>query len=125
MKAAVDYIGCNETDLHSPETILCLRNQSMDSLLHASLKTYRPDVNIGDIWLPSIDGDFLPDSASSLIRQRKFAKHLNVMLGWCEDDVTLFTDVNISTANNLEISSPVTYRTCQVDMSMSFSRSIL
>ncbi|KAL7950437.1 Alpha/Beta hydrolase protein [Trichoderma barbatum] len=100
MKAVVDDVGCNETDFYSPETLVCLRNQSMDSVLQASLKTYRSDINIGDIWLPEIDGDFLPDNPSTLLKQGKFAKHLNVLLGWCEDDVTLFTDKSISTADD-------------------------
>lgn len=100
MKALVDYVGCNETDFHSSDTLLCLRNHSMDSLLQASLETYRSDINVGDIWLPSIDGDFLPECPSALLKQGKFAKNLNVMLSWCEDDVTLFTDESISTADD-------------------------
>ncbi|UKZ51973.1 hypothetical protein TrVGV298_005740 [Trichoderma virens] len=100
MRAVVDYVGCNETDFHSTETLLCLRNQSMDSLLQASLKTYRTDINVGDIWLPSVDDDFLPECPAALIQQGKFAKNLNVMLGWVEDDVTLFTDESISTADD-------------------------
>lgn len=100
MKAVVDYVGCNETDFHSSDTLLCLRNHSMDSLLQASLKTYRSDINVGDIWLPSIDGDFLPECPAALLKQGKFAKNLNVMLSWCEDDVTLFTDESISTADD-------------------------
>ncbi|KAL7939009.1 Alpha/Beta hydrolase protein [Trichoderma chlorosporum] len=100
MKAVVDYVGCNKTDFHSTDTLLCLRNQSMDSLLQASLKTYRTDINVGDIWLPSIDGDFLPDCPEALLKNGRFAKNLNVMLSWTEDDVTFFTNESISTADD-------------------------
>jgi carboxylesterase type B len=99
-KAVSDYIGCNETDLHSPETVLCLRNSDMKTLLEASIATYRPDVNLGDIWLPAVDGDFIPDHPSTLIYERKFAQHLTIMMGWCRDDLTLFTNTSISTAND-------------------------
>lgn len=97
MKAVTNYVGCNGADLHSPDTILCLRDHDMDSLLDASLKTYRTDANIGDIWLPSVDGDFLPDHPSELIIHKQFAKGITVMMGWCYDDLTLFTDTSIST----------------------------
>ncbi|RFU81351.1 para-nitrobenzyl esterase [Trichoderma arundinaceum] len=100
MKAVVDYIGCDKSDLHSPDTIFCLRDHDMNSLLNASLTTYRSDLNVGDIWLPVVDGDFLPDAPSHLIIHRQFAKHITVMMGWCHDDLTLFTDTNISTSND-------------------------
>ncbi|KAI1459290.1 carboxylesterase family protein [Annulohypoxylon moriforme] len=98
MQAVVDYVGCNTTSLHSPETIECLRNLSMEALEEAEEATYSDDIahNIGDIWLPTVDGDFLPLAPSQLIAEHKFAD-VSVMMGWCEDDVALFTDTTIST----------------------------
>lgn len=101
MQVLVDYIGCNKTALHSKETIQCLRNFNTDKVLNASLTTYNSDTahNIGDIWLPSVDGDFLPAAPSELVKQHRFSK-VTTMMGWCDDDVTFFTDPTISTAKD-------------------------
>lgn len=99
-KAVVDFLGCNTTDLHSVEVLSCLRDHEMKTVLDASIATYRTDVNIGDIWLPVVDGDYLPDYPSTLIYRKQFARDLVIMMGWCRDDVTLFTNTDISTAND-------------------------
>lgn len=98
MRLLVDYVGCNTTDLHSPETVACLRQFDTQTLLTASLDTYVGDIahNIGDIWLPVVDGDFLPAAPSQLIREHRFA-NVTTMIGWCDDDVTFFTDTDITT----------------------------
>ncbi|OBT67120.1 hypothetical protein VE03_04436 [Pseudogymnoascus sp. 23342-1-I1] len=98
MRLLVDQVGCNTTDLHSAETVACLRDFDMQTLLSASLDTYASDIahNIGDIWLPVVDGDFLPAAPSELIREHRFAK-VTTMIGWCDDDVTIFTDTSITT----------------------------
>ncbi|KAL2182096.1 Carboxylesterase [Thermothelomyces heterothallicus CBS 202.75] len=96
MQALADYVGCNATDLHSPETIACLRALDTKTLLDASLATYRDDLNIGDIWLPVVDNDFLPAAPSTLIREGRFA-NVTTMIGWCDNDLTFFTDPEIQT----------------------------
>ncbi|KAI1313523.1 putative lipase [Xylaria venustula] len=99
MQLMVDAVGCNTSSLHSAETVECLRHFDMETLLNASLATYSDDIahNIGDIWLPVVDGDFLPDAPSQLIREGKFA-NVTTMIGWCNNDLTIFTDTTISTA---------------------------
>ncbi|POR39521.1 Carboxylic ester hydrolase [Tolypocladium paradoxum] len=101
MRALVEYVGCNSSSLHSKDTVACLRMFDMETLLNASLTTYHSDIvhNIGDIWLPAVDGDFLPSAPSQLIRQGRFA-NVTTMIGWCEDDVTFFTDPNIKTPSD-------------------------
>ncbi|KAL2158163.1 hypothetical protein VTH06DRAFT_4731 [Thermothelomyces fergusii] len=96
MQALVDHVGCNATDLHSRETIACLRALDTETLLNASLATYRDDLNIGDIWLPVVDNDFLPAAPSTLIREGRFA-NVTTMMGWCDNDLTFFTDPEIQT----------------------------
>ncbi|OTA57704.1 alpha/beta-hydrolase [Hypoxylon sp. EC38] len=93
----VDYVGCNKSALHSAETIACLRNLDLDTLEGAAEATYQSDVahNIGDIWLPVVDSDFLPAAPSQLIAEGKFA-NVTTMMGWCENDVTFFTDTSIA-----------------------------
>lgn len=97
MKAVVDHVGCDGTALHSERTIACLRELDTQTLLNASLTTYRSDLNIGDIWLPAVDNDFLPAAPSTLIREGRFS-NITTMIGWCDDDLTFFTDSSIQTA---------------------------
>ncbi|KAI1426132.1 putative lipase [Xylaria sp. FL1777] len=98
MQLMVDTVGCNTSSLHSAETVECLRNFDMETLLDASLATYADDIshNIGDIWLPVVDGDFLPAAPSQLIKEGRFA-NVTTMIGWCNNDLTAFTDTTIST----------------------------
>ena len=98
MELVVDYVGCNATNVGSEEAIACLRKLDMETLLNASIATYQSDIahNIGDVWLPSVDGDFLPAAPSTLIEEGRFAD-VTAMIGWCQDDVSAFTDVAITT----------------------------
>ncbi|ROW04066.1 hypothetical protein VSDG_01168 [Cytospora chrysosperma] len=101
MQLVIDYVGCNETSFDSEETVACLRALDTDTALNASLATYSEDYgnNIGDIWLPVVDGDFLPAAPSELIRQGRFA-NITTMFGWCDDDLTVFADNYVETAND-------------------------
>ncbi|KAI1641540.1 putative lipase [Biscogniauxia mediterranea] len=101
MQLLVKQVGCNTSSLHSEETVSCLRDLDMDTLLNASIATYQSDIghNIGDIWLPAVDGDFLPAAPSQLIKEGRLA-NVTAMMLWCEDDVTFFTDASIATADD-------------------------
>lgn len=95
--------GCNFTDSFStsPQMINCLRSLPMETLLNLTLNfiTETSANNDGDIFLPTVDQDFLPDLASTLVREGKFPK-LKMMTGWMENDATLFTNPAITTAND-------------------------
>ena len=79
----------------------CLRSLDTEILLNASIATKFGDIahNIGDIWLPVVDGDFLPSAPSELIKEGRFAK-VPTMIGWAQDDLAIFTDLNITTAED-------------------------
>ncbi|KAI1185565.1 putative lipase [Nemania serpens] len=98
MQLVADTVACNTSSLHSAETVSCLRALDVNTLLDASVATYVPDIahNIGDIWLPVVDGDFLPAAPSQLIREGRFA-NVTTMIGWCDNDLTAFTDTTITT----------------------------
>lgn len=64
--------------------------------------------NDGDIFLPTVDQDFLPELASELVKKGKFAK-LPMIAGWQQDDATLFTSPSITTANDAEAFFKVYY----------------
>lgn len=100
MKVVANDTGCR-TDIHSPETVACLRSLSMDKLLDSQLRLTPDGVgdNLGDVWLPSVDGDFVPEAPSELLRQRKFT-NVTAMIGWCENDMTRFMDPSVKTADD-------------------------
>lgn len=91
MQDVVDRVGCNGSLLHSNDTVACLRQLDTEMLLNASLAAYALDgaQNAGGIWLPAVDGDFLPAAPSTLAQQGRFA-HVPIMSGWTEDDAAHF-----------------------------------
>jgi carboxylesterase type B len=101
MENLVEATGCNTSSVQSAETIACLRNLTMKDLLDAQTDTAdsSPSTNIGDQWLPAVDGDILPDAPSTLISEGRFA-NVTAMMGWCEDDTNPFTPTNITEAKD-------------------------
>jgi carboxylesterase type B len=104
MAAVVEATGCNSTaDYDSPATVECLRRLDTSAVLAAELDTWQYDNahNGGDVWLPTVDGDFLPAPPSQLIRERRFVsvpgQVRSVMMGWTDDDTGQFVDPAITT----------------------------
>jgi len=100
MQAVAGFVGCNATDLQAAAAVRCLRGLPMQTLVDAVAATIHGDVahNIGDVWLPSVDGDFLPDKPSALLRGGRFHRGITALAGWTEDDLTFFVDQKIATA---------------------------
>lgn len=98
MQLLADATGCNTTDLSSNETIACLRQLDTDTIAQASFDTYVADIahNIGDSWLPVVDGDFLPAPPSQLLAEGRFANVTTIIL-WAESDVQYYTPMDITT----------------------------
>lgn len=101
-RLVVEAAGCDAATLHAPSTIACLRGLPMAAVQAAAESTYVADIahNIGDLWLPAVDGDFLPEAPSMLLADGRFARGVTAVMGWCEDDVTFFTDAAIATADD-------------------------
>jgi hypothetical protein len=57
--------------------------------------------NDGDIYLPTVDGNFLPPS-SELVRTGCFTK-MPILAGWTNNDATLFTPTTIETENDTKL----------------------
>ncbi|ETN40053.1 uncharacterized protein HMPREF1541_04328 [Cyphellophora europaea CBS 101466] len=91
-------LGCNTSTLDSNETLACLRASDTTTFLNASIATYSGDVshNIGDVWLPAVDDDFLPAAPSTLVSQHRMATNVSVMIGWTDDDLGFFTPRTIA-----------------------------
>ncbi|KAG4440310.1 hypothetical protein IFR05_004217 [Cadophora sp. M221] len=90
--------GCVRGDLQSLQTLQCLRSLPMWTLLNVTLTQAdsNSSVNAGDVYLPTVDGVFLPSAASELIRTGNFTL-VSFMGGWTMDDFTLFTPTTITT----------------------------
>lgn len=101
MTAVAKNVTCDATNIHAPETIACLRSKSTEELRLAAIATYSSDIghNIGDIWLPVVDGDFLPAAPSQLIAEGRIGK-ANFISGWTQDDLDFYTDTSITTAQD-------------------------
>ncbi|KAF1847553.1 alpha/beta-hydrolase [Cucurbitaria berberidis CBS 394.84] len=101
MTALVNYVGCNATLVESPATIDCLRQLDTGTLLNATIATFASDIahNVGDIWLPVVDGDFLPAPPSQLIAEGRFG-NATFMSGWTQDDLNYYTDASIASADD-------------------------
>ncbi|KAI6946598.1 hypothetical protein KC318_g14987 [Hortaea werneckii] len=101
MNRLVNAVGCNNTDVHTSTTISCLRDLSLEDLLSAQTATHEdgPGANIGDEWMPIVDGDIVPDAPSTLIAKGRFAD-ITTMVGWCEADTAPFTPTTIQTDND-------------------------
>lgn len=105
--------GCNATDSlsTSPDLINCLRTLSTTDLFNTFIEYLNVAslVTDGDILLPIVDQDFLPELASDLLAKGQFPT-MPFITGWQEDDATLFTDPTIENEDDnrafLEVSFP-------------------
>ncbi|KAG8169849.1 hypothetical protein KVR01_000594 [Diaporthe batatas] len=89
-RAVADIAGCPVQDEpSSDEQILqCLRDLSMSELLEVAVaysQQNHPPLGLFT-FIPSIDGDFLPERQSALYRAGKFVKGIPIVLGWTQDD---------------------------------------
>ncbi|KAI0874378.1 acetylcholinesterase [Hypoxylon argillaceum] len=96
----VTYAGCDRSS--SEDEVACLRELDVQALYEASAATFSSEIssNTGDIWLPTVDGDFLPAAPSTLVREGRFAENIYAVIGWCQDDLNGATDRSISTPDD-------------------------
>ncbi|KAI0160931.1 carboxylesterase family protein [Hypoxylon sp. FL1284] len=101
-REVVSAVGCDASQLHAPSTVACLRALDTAAVQGAAEATYVSDIahNVGDIWLPAVDDDFLPAAPSQLLASGRFAADVTAMMGWAEDDMALFTDTSIATPDD-------------------------
>ncbi|EKG17208.1 Carboxylesterase type B [Macrophomina phaseolina MS6] len=85
-------------DPQSATTLSCLRALPFTDLLAATIADHdsKSTTTDGDIWLPTTDHDFLPAASSTLTLTGAFPR-IPLLIGWTEDDATLFTPRTITT----------------------------
>ncbi|KAI3615295.1 carboxylesterase family protein [Moniliophthora roreri] len=94
--------GCDTFgDPQSVETLACMRALPLENLLNFTIIQHdsTSDQNDGDIYLPTVDDDFLPLASSELVRQGLLPK-IPVIIGWTEDDAVPFTNNSIQTPSD-------------------------
>lgn len=97
--AVATYAGCAvNNSTQSAATIECLRALSMEDMWNATLAVFNEliDSTDGDIWLPAVDGSFIPAAPSELVRDGRFTQ-MPIVVGWTRNDATLFTPFDIET----------------------------
>lgn len=96
--AILTNCATTEADAQTAATIACMRALSQDALWNATLANYNAlaAFSDGDIWLPAIDGTFLPAAPSALVSAGQFAQ-MPVVVGWTRNDAATFTPSTIAT----------------------------
>ncbi|KAH6658932.1 carboxylesterase family protein [Truncatella angustata] len=70
----------------------CLRSLPLETLTGAAVayaNTFSPLGGIGT-WRPTAPSPFIPASPSALLREGRFRKNVDILVGWNEEDGTLF-----------------------------------
>ncbi|KAI1292953.1 Alpha/Beta hydrolase protein [Xylaria venustula] len=84
--AVAEKLGCSHSD---DEAILdCLREVPMDKLTETAMAysvENHPPAGLFT-FIPTVDGDFLPERQSALYKAGKFVKNIPMVFGWTQDD---------------------------------------
>ncbi|KAK1146370.1 hypothetical protein N8T08_003157 [Aspergillus melleus] len=87
--AIARQVGCiGDGDSQSSKVLECLRNVPFETLSNLSVtasRAARPPFGEG-FFYPTIDGDFIRDRPSQLLRAGKFAKGIPVISSWVTND---------------------------------------
>jgi carboxylesterase type B len=81
-------VGCLKGDSQSLETLQCMRSVPFETLTNLSVaasRAARPPFGEG-FFYPTLDGDFLRDRPSELVRAGKIAKGIPILASWVTND---------------------------------------
>lgn len=94
--------GCTSTN--SSMALTCLRQLPMPALLQAVLQYENITANqtSQDIFFPTIDGDFIPQAPSALLRKGLFHKNVSVIAGWNYNDGSIFASPLLNTSQAVQ-----------------------
>ncbi|TGO55625.1 hypothetical protein BCON_0089g00210 [Botryotinia convoluta] len=85
-RVVADRVGCGE--LVDSEIPSCLRDVPMQDLIDSAMEysvSYHPPSGLFT-FIPSVDDDFLSDRYSTMMREGRFVKGINMIFGWTQDD---------------------------------------
>ncbi|KAF7979258.1 hypothetical protein HWV62_42932 [Athelia sp. TMB] len=92
--AVAQSVNCTGAD-----ALACLRALPMETLLKATIAwAYAVAPPFGfSTFFGVVDGDFIPEAPSVLVKTGQFARDVSVIVGWNADDSSFFTSPTIST----------------------------
>ncbi|KZF22433.1 alpha/beta-hydrolase [Xylona heveae TC161] len=116
-----ELTNCTSQNGTNVETLKCLRSLPMEVILEkadeASLDLV-PESGF-ETFLPTVDEDFIPEAPSKMVREGHFYKDIDVIVGWNENDGTMF--VNKTVSSDAEVAAQVkTYYPGLTDASISY-----
>ncbi|KAI2776169.1 Alpha/Beta hydrolase protein [Daldinia loculata] len=85
-RAVAERLECKSDK--EDEVLECLRKVPMEKLLETAMEysiNNHPPAGLFT-FIPSVDGDFLPDRQSVLYKSGRFVKGIPMVLGWTQDD---------------------------------------
>ena len=99
---AVELTGCDNHGADSPKSLECLRSLPVEKLIDIEVQIGQQFAALAgvDAFGPVVDGDFFPDVPSALFKSGRFTK-VPMIIGWNEDDGSLFAPATISTQDEL------------------------
>ena len=94
--ALAHLLNCTSSDSYTE--LECLRAVPLDIMIPIVNK-YQLSVNRISllVWQPVAPSKFIPDAPSKLLASGRFAKNIDTINGWCENDGTIFPAPNITT----------------------------
>ncbi|RAL16899.1 carboxylesterase family protein [Aspergillus homomorphus CBS 101889] len=85
----------------SREELQCLRQLALPTLL-STANDYELTFDGGlDVFFPTSPSTFVPDSPSTLLKTGHFARGIDIISGWCENDASLFTPTRIASSSDV------------------------
>jgi carboxylesterase type B len=99
--------NCTSPDHCSSTELQCLRNLPLSDLLQTVIP-FEFGINpfgAFNVWPPTAPSAFIPDAPSKLLHKGKFAKNIDLISGWCENDGSLFVTATVNLTTDKELLS--------------------
>jgi carboxylesterase type B len=90
--ALAQLLNCTSAPDDSSAELKCLRSVPLGTLVGAAVDfslAFSPLAGIGT-WRPTAPSSFVPDAPSKLLQAGRFHRHVDILVGWNEDDGTQF-----------------------------------
>ncbi|KAJ5131606.1 hypothetical protein N7448_005764 [Penicillium atrosanguineum] len=92
----------NCTSSTSEAEFACLRKMPLNILLSAAVEYEFSVTSLGfDAFIPTSPSTFIPDSPSRLLTTGRFARDIDIIVGWTEDDQSFFTPSTLNSTTDL------------------------
>ncbi|KAJ5645388.1 carboxylesterase [Penicillium longicatenatum] len=99
--AFIKAINCTAST--SAKELACLRALPLDTILPAMIEYEFSIQSSGglDVFIPTSPSSFIPDSPSKLLSSGRFTRNIDIIIGWNENDGSLFSDTSATTVEEV------------------------